>query len=247
MRGFLLASGQCVDSSENVYITDYGMNRVFEYAHGSSKRMRTILSLGANSCSIDPTTGNLAVASIGDGGVWVFKDAKGKPSKYKNSRFFGYYGCAYDAKGNLFINGMTRLGSGNFIFPELHKGGSKLKIVKLNQYIGYPGAIQWDGKYIAVGDQTAPAIYQFAINGREGSKVGTTLLGSNAFDTVQFWIQDQMVITSTVCTLKGCGKHHGPGSAVMFFNYPAGGNATKLILKGIYGEPGGDSVSLAQR
>src|ERR1700677_3948961 len=53
LRGFYLASGQCVDSSNNVYITDYGMNRVFEYAHGNSKRLRTILTPGGNSCSID--------------------------------------------------------------------------------------------------------------------------------------------------------------------------------------------------
>jgi hypothetical protein len=247
LKGFLLASGQCIDSSNNVYITDYGMDRVFEYAHGGSRRLRTFISLGANSCSIDPTTGNLAVAAIGDGGVSVFKNAKGKPTKYKNSKFYGYYGCAYDAKGNLFINGMTRPGTGNFIFAELPRGGSALKVVRLNQYIGWPSAMQWDGKYLAVGDQATPAIYQFVIRGRTGTKVGTTSLGSNASDTLQFWIQGQTVITSTVCTKPhGCGsERHGRGSAVMLFDYPAGGTATKIITAAIIGEPGGDSVSLA--
>ena len=62
------------------------MNRVFEYAHGSSKRLRTILIPGVNSCSIDPTTGNLAVSSLGNGALYVFKDAKGKATKYKDSQ-----------------------------------------------------------------------------------------------------------------------------------------------------------------
>jgi hypothetical protein len=247
LRGFYLASGQCVDSSNNVYITDYGMNRVFEYAHGNSKRLRTILTPGANSCSIDATTGNLAVSSLGNGALYVFKNAKGKPTKYKNSQFVYYYGCGYDANGNLFVDGMTRLGTGNFIFAELPKGGSQLEVVRLNQYIGWPSAIQWDGKHIAVVDQNVPAIYQFSVRGRRGTKVGTTSLGSNAWDTLQFWIQGQTVITSTDCyPPRGCG-HTKLGSALMFFNFPAGGNATKIITKGMVGGPGGDSVSLASK
>ena len=247
LKGFLLPSGQCVDGSSNVYITDYDTNRVSEYVHGDSRRLRTLRSFGANSCSVDPTTGNLAVAAIGDGGVSVFQNAKGRPTIYKNANFYGYYGCAYDAKGNLFINGMTRPGTGNFIFAELPKGGSALKVVQLNQYIGYPSAMQWDGKHLAVGDQATPAIYQFVVAGSTGTKVGTTSLGSNASDTLQFWIQGQTVITSTVCTKPhGCGpKRHGRGSAVMLFDYPAGGPATKIITAAIVGEPQGDSVSLA--
>jgi hypothetical protein len=247
LKGFDLASGQCVDSLSNVYITDYVLNRVFEYAHGNGKRLRTLLVPGANGCSIDPTSGDLAVSSLGNGALYVFTNAKGKPAKYKDSQFVSYYDCAYDAKGNLFVNGMTRLGTGNFILAELRKGDSLLKSVKLNQYIGWPGGMQWDGEHLALGDQVTPAIYRFSIRGGTGTRVGTTPLGSNASDTLQFWIQDQMVVTSTVCTQKACGSktHHGPGSAVMFFNYPAGGNATKLIVTGIVGEPGGDSVSLA--
>ncbi len=247
LKGFYLASGQCVDGSNHVYVTDYGMNRVFEYAHGSSKRLRTILIPGANSCSIDPTTGNLAVSSLGNGALYVFKDAKGKATKYKNSQFVYYFGCGYDANGNLFVDGLTRLGTGNFIFAQLPKGASQLEVVRLNQYIGYPGTIQWDGKHIAVVDQSVPAIYQFSIRGRRGAKVGTTPLGSNAWSTHQFWIQGQTVITSVSC-YGHCGfKKRVPGAAVMFFKYPAGGNTTKIITKGIVGEPNGNSLSLAPK
>jgi hypothetical protein len=243
LGGYDLASGQCVDSASNVYITDYATNHIYEYRHGGSKRIHTRTMPGANSCSIDPTTGNLAVSSLGDTGVWIFK-RNGARLKYKSPKFYSFYDCGYDPKGNLFVDGMTRPGTGNFIFAELHVGDSKLKIIKLNQYIGWPGGIQWDGKHIAVGDQAAPAIYQFSVKGREGSKVGTTPMGSNASDTLQFWIQGQTVITSTVCSPNKCGST-GLYAAVMFFNYPNGGNARKFIVKGLLGEPGGDSVSLA--
>lgn len=53
----------------------------------------------------------------------------------------------------------------------------------------------------------------------------------------------EAVITSTDCT-RACGSKKR-GSAVMFFNYPDGGAATKIITSGLRGEPGGDSVSLA--
>jgi len=242
LKGFDLASGQCVDSSSNVYVTDYATGRIYEFPHGGRKRLKILFMSGANSCSIDPTTGNLAVASLGGTGVYIFENGK-LTAKYKNSQFYSYYGCAYDAKGNLFIDGMTRPGTGNFIFAELAKGTSQLEIVQLNQYVGWPGALQWDGKHIALGDQTTPAIYQINVRGRQGTKVGTTTLGSHALDTLQFWLQGRTVITSTACK-RICGRVKR-GSAVMFFNYPAGGKATKIIANGLLGEPSGDSVSLA--
>ncbi len=244
LKGFYLPSGQCVDTSGNVFITDFGKSRVYMYAHGGSKLLRTLYVPNANSCSIDPTTGNLAVASYGGVGVWIFRNAKGTPIKYRDPNFEYYYGCAYDNKGDLFVDGQSRQGTGYTLFAGLPKGASGLKTVKLNQYIGWPSAVQWDGKYIAVGDQTTPTIYQFIVGGRKGTKVGTTTLGSNARDTLQFSIQGETVITSTVCT-RTCSRKARRGSAAMLFNYPAGGNATNIIVSGLLGEPNGDSVSLA--
>ena len=246
LKGFDLASGQCVDSSSNVYVTDYVTSQIVEFPHGGRKRLRVLSMPGANGCSIDPTTGNLAVSSLGSTGVWIFKNAKGTPTKYQNSQFLYYYDCAYDPKGNLFVDGMSTIGTGSFVFAELLKNGNQLKVVTLNQYIGWPGGMQWDGQHLAIGDQVAPAIYQFSINGSKGTKVGTTPLGSHTFDTLQFWVQGRTVITSTACHDVGCGRTKR-GSAVMFFNYPAGGKATKIIINGLLGGPGGDSVSLAPR
>ncbi len=247
LKGFYLPSGQCVDSSSNVFITDFGKSRVYMYAHGGTKLLRTLYVPGANSCSIDSTTGSLAVASYGGVGVWIFSNAKGAPIKYRDPSFEFYYGCAYDNKGNLFVDGQSKQGTGYTVFAELPKGASAFNTVELDQYIGWPSAVQWDGKYVAVGDQLTPAIYQFSIRGRKGTKVGTTSLGGDLRGTLQFWIEGRTVITSTICDPSRCSRKVRRGSAVMLFNYPAGGNANKTIMSGLLGEPNGDSVSLAPR
>ena len=54
------------------------------------------------------------------------------------------------------------------MFAELPKGGKSLQNITLNQTIGGPGGVQWDGKYAAIADQEAPGIYQFTVTGSVG-------------------------------------------------------------------------------
>ncbi len=241
---YLAAAVQCVDSAGDVYISNFGRSQVYKYAHGSTHRKRAFFVPSALDCSIDPTTGNLAVASWSGAGVWIFKNAGGRPIKYKDSNFFGYYGCGYDSKGNLFVDGISQVGSGNVVFAELPKGGSELETVNLNQSLGWPGGVKWDGKYIAVGDGATPVIYQFAVKGRKGTKVGTTPLGSGARWVHQFWLQGQTALAATSCYPHCIGARGN--QAIQYFNYPAGGTATQMIT-GLTSEPEGDSVSLAPR
>jgi hypothetical protein len=242
LKGFSIAGGECVDNKGDVYITDVGQGRVYEYGHGKSKRDRNIFSpVGAEGCAIDLATGNLAVsggnASGGNAGVAIFKAAHGNPTVYTDPAFWEYYFCGYDRNGDLFVDGLSSPGTGHFVFAELPKGGSKLNTVTLNQYIGWPGGVQWVGKYLAVGDQVTPAIYQFTINGSQGTKVGTTRLGSGEGDAAQFFIQGSTVVAPDQCAQ--C-QH----TNVQFFRYPSGGKATKRITKGTRG-PDGAAVSLA--
>jgi hypothetical protein len=55
--------------------------------------------------------------------------------------------------------------------------------------------MQWDGKYLAIGNNTegAGTIYQFAINGEKGTKVGSTPLNGSG-GAIQFWIEQANVI-----------------------------------------------------
>lgn len=179
LRGFYIAAGACVDMVGDVFIVDLGYNKIFEYAHGGTKRLKALQSASSapNGCALDPTTGNLAVASLGNGSngsVAIYENASGTPTTYKNAAFREYWLCGYDDKGNLFVDGQDS--KSRFVFAELPKGGSSLETVTLDQGIGWPGGIQWDGAYLALGDQNSPVIYQFSIEGSQGTRVGATTM-----------------------------------------------------------------------
>ena len=232
LKGFYRTGGECVDKIGDVFITNTGTGGVFEYARGGKKPLRILKTYGGGplGCSVDPTTGNLAVSSLNagstDGAVAIYKNARGKPTMYRDSAFKGYYFCGYDAQGDLFVDGQDS--SLNFEFAELPKGVSGFKTITLNQKIGWPGGVQWDGKYVAVGDQNTPVIYQFAITGSDGTKVGSTPLGGHARDVFQFFILGQKVMAPNEYFAKSQAL-----SDVLFYKYPVGGVATKRITAGV--------------
>lgn len=226
LTGFSAPHGLCVDKAGDVFVTSTGSSQIFEYAHGGSAPIATLNDRGymPNGCSIDPTTGNLAVANIfpahsGGGSVSVFKHAKGKPKIYVTSNLFYYYFCGYDAAGNLFVDGTNY--HAVFEFAELPAGKTTMVPIVLDQQIRYPSGVQWDGKHLAVGDQyylSGPSvIYEFSINGSQGTKVGTTPL-SDSCDVLQFWIDGKRVVVPDDCS-----------PYVKFFKYPAGGSSTMSI------------------
>lgn len=227
----------CVDSKGDVYDAS---GDVYEYKHGGTRRIKTLYPGDAIGCAVDPTTGNLAATDLEGpsgppGNVAIYTNASGKPKYYSAPGFLNYYFCGYDNKGNLFIDGLSQPGTGHFIFAELPKGARKFKDVTLNQYIGWPGGVQWDGKHVAVGDQIVSKIYRFAISGGQGTLVGTTRLGGATL-VPQAWIQGSKIIAPNSIS----GK---PGQ-IRIYNYPAGGKPVKTIKKGVQ-SPYGATVSLA--
>lgn len=235
IAGFKAVALECVDKSGNVFVTDPVASAVFEYAHGSVIPIATLKDPGYEpvSCSIDPTTGNLAVgnyATTGDeqGNVAIYKDAKGKPHDYTAPNINFVFSCAYDGLGNLFVDGQTP-GSA-FGFAELPKSGTSFKSITLNQPFGtLVGYVAWDGKYVAILDRSASVIYQFTISGRKGKQVGSTSL-VGAGNIVQFWIQSPEVIASD-----------GSNLDVGIWNYPSGGTAVKVITG--FSQPVGVTIS----
>ena len=102
------------------------------------------------------------------------------------------------------------------MFAELPKGGKSLQTITLNQTIGGPGGVQWDGKYVAIADQEAPVIYQFTVTGSAGTKAGQTQTQGSS-DVVQFFIEGKTVV----------GPNATSGQ-VMYWPYPAGGEQRRL-------------------
>lgn len=238
LTGFAGPEGECTDATGNVFITNFGSSNILEYAHGGASPIATLSDPGYYpvGCSVDLKTGNLAVANYvttgggGQGGVVIYKGAKGSPKAYTDPKIVSMSFCGYDDAGNLFVDGLTSASA--FAFAELPDGGTSLKNVSLNQSISIPGGIQWDGTHVTVGDRKTNVIYRFAISGTSGKKAGSTHL-TGASEVSQFWIGGLRVI----------GSDPVAGN-VRFWSYPAGGSPTKTITG--LDQPVGAAVSLAK-
>jgi hypothetical protein len=243
--------GECVDKSGDVFVVDFGAEGgtagVVEYAHGGTSPIATLTDPGyyPEACSIDPTTGNLAVTndSSGTGGtgvVAIYVDAKGDPTDYADPKIFYMGFCAYDDQGNLFVDGQyDHLGT--FELDEMLKGSNNFKRIKLTQPPGSPLNLQWAGKYVALA-ASSTVIDHVAVKGSKGTVVGTTLLNGPVSDTeVQFWIQG-----GTIIAPYGSGTNT---EAVGLWRYPTGGRVRKSIDGSEFNDAGlfGTAVSLAQQ
>ena len=196
LTGFDYATGDCVDALGDVFVSSFYAGQVRAYAHGAKVAFR-VLSDGPSypyGCSVDPTTGNLAVSNwpidSSEGGVTVYYKAKGKAHHY----YYGYAGgpdfwyCAYDSDGDLY----AETTDGNQpIFLELAKGGDKLRPVSLHPAIigdGVPPPLSWDGKYLVIAKPAAGAIYQYRMSGGTGTRVGVVKLDKASGVFGPFWI-----------------------------------------------------------
>jgi hypothetical protein len=238
---FSLLSGECVDGKGNVYVTSLANGKVFEYPHGSKKLIQTINMSSGDApvdCSVDPTSGDLAITSLGTGtrgNVSIFKPGHKSPMVYVDRSIYYYFFCSYDAESNLYIDGQAKSPE-TFELAVLPRGSAKFTNISLNQSIGWPGSVLWDGKHLAVGDQTAPDVYEFNLSGSTGTLENTTPINGIRYDNA-FWIQGKRILVTN-----GGGTYQ----SIDFFAYPAGGNATKSITKDVAG-PGGLTVSLANQ
>ena len=226
---------ECADKNGNVWIDDVQGYDVVEYAHGGTSPITAISTSGPpQGCAVNPKNGDLAVTG-GVGGIVLSVYHQSRRGIWRDPRTYAYAAmqkpkyCGFDAHGNLFVDGTAP--GGGFVLAELPQGASALANVAVNQKIGAPGQVQWDGQHLAIGDAaSAPSvIYQFSISGSTATEAGsTTLAGSTAVK--QFWIQGGAVVAPDYL------------GDVGFYRYPAGGAATKTI-SGYAGY--GAAVSLA--
>ncbi|MFY9666170.1 MAG: hypothetical protein WAL67_09975 [Candidatus Cybelea sp.] len=229
--GFNGVNGVCADRSGNVWIANAGASEMQEYAHGGTQPIASLSDPAEFpfSCSIDPARGDLAVtnlnASYHGGNVGIYTKASGAPRFYTDPKFYSYFSCAYDDKGNLFVDGADK--RKHVEFAELARGGQTLTDIKLRKLpakILIAGGLQWDGKYIALGSQLSPvAIYQIRVAGSTGTVVGTTPLDEVQI-VIGFWKQGSKVVAPDALA-----------GEINFYDYPSGGDPIKVI--GHSGEP----------
>lgn len=251
LTGFNTPVGMCSDRSGNVYVLNGNGTSATVYAHGGTTPIGSLGLAGypGLSCSVDPKTGNFAVGSFDGtncaecpGFINIYPKGSSIPVTYQPSGQIGdLAGCAYDNHGNLFCDGYSRLGR-KFILFELPAGSTTVNTVTVNSTSIKSGPMQWDGKYLAVGSGASGTIYQIAISASGGTVAGTTTLNNTGW-VWQSWIlhtqggkkvpQGTRIIAPTVI---GSNQNY-----VGYWNYPAGGTATKTITG--FSAPTGATVS----
>ncbi|MBV8531949.1 MAG: hypothetical protein JO104_11570 [Candidatus Eremiobacteraeota bacterium] len=245
-------TGMCSDNAGNVWLIVYRSSRkayyAEKYAHGGTEpiaqiRIPKYYGLG---CAVDPSSGDLAVmnpgggSQEGSGSIDVWAGARpGKPAVYDIP--FTPENAAYDAAGNLFVDGCACANSDPWLlFGELVKGSRAVATVRLDKKTALPGGVQWDGQYIAV--QTGgyqpylkgrPRIYRLEASGGSGHVIGIVIPKDPALSgTAWFAVYGSSVVSTT-------RAHDGE---IDIWPYPAGGPHTRIV--GRFGYVRGLTISV---
>lgn len=203
-------------------------------------------------CSVDPTTGNLAVINNSysnpfPGVLLIYRNASGTPVAETDPNL-SFYALGYDNRGNLFLDGRRRAGA-EFGLAELPAGGHSFTSIKLNETLRSAGIVQWDGTSMAIADDHR--IKRFTVDGRRGTVVGSTRLrahdpcghiGGCRFGFWPDWIEGDIVLGAENLCLEGLPC----GGEMALWRYPRGGRPFKEITSLPY-VPFGMTVSAVRR
>lgn len=234
-------AGLCTDKKGNVWVTQlYGGGHIVEYAHGGTTAITTLSDAGyePGACSVDPATGNLAVANIvsdyfGEGNLLVYPKGTGSPSSYNppsSGSWFSVNTIGYDNKGNIYFAGSC---NSAFCAGTLPNGSGSTENITLSQAPTNCGTVQWDGKYMTFDDQSNGTVYRYTFSGTTGTEVSsTTLTGSSAVDGS--WISGKTIVA----------PEQNFGEA-MVYKYPKGGSSIHTI-SGLT-QPFGSTISVAKK
>jgi hypothetical protein len=208
----------CSDSEGNVFISE--STEVVEFAHGGTTPVATYGTpyTPPVGCSVDTESGNLAV--VNQGSVAVFPPGSQNPISY-NTLLDGHF-CGYDNAGNLFVSGYDGANSG---LSELAKGTGSFEKLTLDQSVGAPGQVQWDGQYLTYESDNAAqtTISRLSISGSSAEVIGQTRLKKVGRWLEQSWIYKDSVIAP----YSNRGAH---GNILGIWKYP-GGSSIKVVTK----------------
>jgi hypothetical protein len=246
-----------VDKGGNVWITNLDSTAVVEFAHGGVTRLKTLHGAGHSAgCSVDPTTGNLAVANLDlPAELQIYKKAAGSANVFKSSACDeDMWSPGYGKKGNLYVEGSN---ASIVTVCELEHDGTTLRgpVKLLNFTIGLGGGVMWDGTHLILtdqyyGGQTITAVYQVTEE-QSGNlqKAGSTVLKDASCDG-GVRVPQPFVVGAKNTPLnqtQGTAIVGGNLQCLSLFNlwhYPAGGGPLSR-LQSPPTQPFGESVSIA--
>jgi hypothetical protein len=196
LTGFSQPGGMCTDKNGYVYITDYANRRISIYAHGADTPHAVIQQKVGfpYACAIDPATGNLAVTdehpnahyeSHATVDVYAPDQYKGQGSIYGGHNTFSEaYFDAYDAKGNLFVDGTSCFasycyyGAGPPALFELPKGSSGFEELTIHgATLKNPTGLDWVNPTLLLTDarqkSETPVGYKLSVSGSSATVVAS--------------------------------------------------------------------------
>jgi hypothetical protein len=238
LTGFDAPSGECTDTKGDVFITDLEASQIWEYKHGaqSPKDILYDPDYAPLGCSVNPTTGDLAVSSeiknsgtIAPGNVAIYAHASGKPKLYFDAAIYQFGFCSYDGDGNLYTDGSNP--PSEDLFAEFPNKGKQLNPITLNESVSGGSPMQWDGGFLAiVAGDPGSLIYRFKISGSTGKAVGVLRLKGASY-IGDFPIQGQMLYAPLITQ-----------NAVAVYAYPKGGKILSEFFG--FGEPFATAISV---
>ena len=255
ITGLSFPYGQCVDRGGNIYVVDNNTAKIYEYAHGGTTPIATAADDYGNpiGCSVNPKSGDVAVANFngpgsGPGGIDVFTGGlSGSQTDYTDASLFHTWPPGYDPSGNLFVQGTDY--SGTHELAELPAGSGKFTMLT-GLTVGFPGAVAWDGSYLAATDQNyqngyTTMIYRITVSGSAVTIVRATHLTDNCYPNYDWMVAVQPFVTGTTGKLNAVAAGNlNCANRQNFFNYTNGGNPKRTLPSSMSPiAPYGQSVS----
>ncbi len=229
VTGFGSPEGLATDKTGRLYVTDEAYSQVDVFAPPYNGTPTYLLDSGQSpvSTAVD-SVGNVAVANIdsksfGAGSVSFYAAGATIPtSTITSSAFAQILSCAFDASGNLYLDG-TDLYS-NAVLGEILGGVKGRTITKLTagNALGFPtGMGVTPNGLIAIEDELQRTIYSYnpPRGGALGSPVATTVL-KNTMEPVTFAFGPRAGFVVTVDADLGSTNQYA---------FPAGGAPTGTI------------------
>jgi hypothetical protein len=158
--------GLCASAKGEAYVANTDDSSLVGYKAPSTTSNVMLNDAGEfpAGCAVD-SQGDVAVSNICSapycegGDVAIFKGGGGSPTAATCPNLQRYYFIAYDAKGNIWIDGEDS--SYAFAACEIRAGTTIGRAVTFNSAPQFPGAVQWWRKYLLVADQDTSAIDLF--------------------------------------------------------------------------------------
>ena len=198
-------------------------SKVTEYAHGGASPVATLTLPGsaAAGCAVDPITNSLAV--VFQTQVAVFQNEQGTPTVYP-THIDAFY-CSFDANGDLFVDGYGGNSGADYALAELASGAPDFTTISVNNSVGGPGQLQWDGQYLAYQSfDKFGKISRLQISGSSATIVSTTSFKSVQHRVAQSWLYSGQIMFPY--NIRG-----SRANVISTWKYPQGGKATDTIRK----------------